>query len=70
MALSKASLQTKILAELTGQGFNVAANGRDDGNWMNKFALAIANAVVDEIQSNAVATGTDSRGDSHSLPIS
>ncbi len=65
MALSKSSLKDKILTELTGQGFDVVMNGRDSGNWLPKFAQAVANAVIDEITQNAQCNGNDSRGDSH-----
>ena len=61
MALSKSSLKDKILTELTGQGFDVAMSGRDSGNWLPKFAQAVANAVVDEIvqHSELVPVSTD-----------
>lgn len=62
MALSKSDLKTKILSELSGQGFDVSANGRDAGGWIVKFAQAVANAVIDEIVQNAelVPVSTDS----------
>jgi hypothetical protein len=53
MALSKPSLRDRIIAELEAQGFGVGNLGRDEVNWLYKFATAIANAVVDEIQQNA-----------------
>ncbi len=65
MALSKASLKSRILTELNGQGFDIVANGRDGGDWVQRLAVAIANAVVDEIQQNAKCKGNDSHGDSH-----
>ncbi len=69
MALNKSALKDRILGELTAQGFDVATNGRDNGNWLPKLAQAIANSVVDEITSNGEAVGQDSRGDSHDLQI-
>lgn len=65
MALSKASLKGKIITELTALGFDVGANGREGQLWIQRFAQAIANAVVDEIQQNARCAGSDSHGDSH-----
>ncbi len=49
MALDKASLKTKIETELKAQGIVI------DGELAqaSKFAIAIANAVVDEITQNA-----------------
>lgn len=69
MALNKASLKNRIITELQGQGFGVGNLGKDGINWLDKFAQAIANAVIDEIQQNAVAVGSDSNGDSHNLRI-
>ncbi len=68
MALSKAGLRTRIENELAAQGFALAGNHA----WTGKMAEAIANAVVDEIQANARAVGTDTGtygGDSHDLNI-
>lgn len=61
MALSKGSLKGKILSELSGQGFDVSSNGRQADDWIQKFAQAVANAVVDEITENAelVPVSTD-----------
>lgn len=53
MALSKGSLKNRVLTELTAQGFDVAANGRDAGGWLPKFAQAVTNAVIDEIVQNS-----------------
>lgn len=53
MALDKASLKNRIINELQAQGFNTNSKGRDNINWIDKFAQAIANAVIDEIQQNA-----------------
>jgi hypothetical protein len=64
MALSKSALKDKIIAELEGQGFATSTNGKDEGGWMPKFAQAIANAIVDEIQADARATDA-----THDLPI-
>lgn len=65
MALSKTQLKGRIETELQGQGFTITGQHA----WASKMAQAIANAVVDEIQANARATGADSRGDSHDLSI-
>ena len=69
MALSKSSLKDRIISELEGLGFSTSSNGRDEGGWLPKFAQAVANAVIDEIQANARATGDDSDGDSHELNV-
>lgn len=69
MALSKSSLKSRILNELSSRGFNVNNPRKDSEPWLDKFAEAIANAVVDEIQQNARAVGSDSNGDSHNLNI-
>ncbi|MEZ8640915.1 hypothetical protein [Vibrio cyclitrophicus] len=52
MALSKTSLKTKIETELKAQGIVI------DGEYAqaSKFAIAVANAVVDEINQNALVT--------------
>lgn len=65
MALNKSTLKGRIESELQAQGFTITGQHA----WASKMAQAIANAVVDEIQANARATGSDSRGDSHDLPI-
>lgn len=57
MALTQASLATKIQAEIIAQ-FGAPA----DSSVLLKFANAIAKAVVDEIQANAVVTGTVTSG--------
>lgn len=51
MALSKSSLKSKIVNEFV----NLGAVADGDHSWVNEFAEAIANAVVDEITSNAKA---------------
>jgi hypothetical protein len=54
MPLAKSSLKIKIETELKAQGFKL------DGEFAmaSKIAEAIANAVVDEITSNALVTVT------------
>ena len=54
MALSKATLKTKIVAEMETLG----ADATGAHSWVNNFAEAIANAVVDEIQANAAVAVT------------
>ena len=66
MALSKTQLKTRIITELESQGFVTTGAYA----WGQKFAEALANAVVDEIQTNAQATGFDSNSDTHDLAIS
>ncbi|RZV17329.1 hypothetical protein EOJ41_15075 [Vibrio alginolyticus] len=60
MALDKTSLKTKIETELKAQGIVI------DGEHAqaSKFAIAIANAIVDEITQNAEVpvTGGSSEG--------
>lgn len=51
MALTTASLKAKIIAEISA-----ALGAPADGAQLAKFAEAIAKAVVDEIQANAVVT--------------
>jgi hypothetical protein len=59
MAMSQSSLATKIQAEIINQ-FGAPA----DASTLQKFANAIAKAVVDEIQQNATVTasGPDPQG--------
>lgn len=61
MALTQASLATKIQTEIISQ-FGAAS----DASILLKFANAIAKAVVDEIKNNAVVntTGADPQGGS------
>lgn len=57
MALSKAQLKSRIVSEMQAQG----ATASGEFSWVNRMAEAIANAVVDEVQSNAevpVTTGS------------
>lgn len=49
MALSKAQLKNRIISEMKAQG----ATATGEHSWVNRMAEAIANAVVDEVQSNA-----------------
>lgn len=49
MALSKAQLKSRIISEMQAQG----ATATGEHSWVNRMAEAIANAVVDEVQSNA-----------------
>ncbi|OBT07602.1 MULTISPECIES: hypothetical protein [Vibrio] len=49
MALSKMSLKTKIETELKAQGIVIEGKHAQ----ASKFAIAVANAVVDEINQNA-----------------
>lgn len=60
MALSKAALKGRIVSEMQSQG----ATATGEHSWLNRMAEAIANAVVDEVQSNAEVpvTGGSSAG--------
>ncbi|MGF1842446.1 hypothetical protein L4C39_04525 [Vibrio clamense] len=60
MALGKTSLKTKIETELQAQGIVITGEHAQ----ASKFAIAIANAVVDEITENAqvAVTGGSSAG--------
>jgi|TARA_A100001518_G_C1190494_1_gene36248 hypothetical protein len=49
MALNKSSLKGRIVSEMKAQG----ATATGEHSWVNRMAEAIANAVVDEVQSNA-----------------
>lgn len=55
MSLTQASLSTKIHTEIVAQ-----YGAADDDAKLTKFCDAIAKAVVDEIQANAVVTVTTS----------
>lgn len=61
MALSKSDLKTRIVSEFEALG----AKADGEHSWVNKIAQAIANAVVDEIQTNAKAavSGGSSAGE-------
>jgi len=66
MALSKSSLKNRIETEMTAQGFNLTNPYCE----ASKMAEALANAIIDEITTNAVCTGTDNpSGDSHALAV-
>lgn len=60
MALSKAQLKSRIVAEMEAQG----ATSTGQYSWVEKMAEAISSAVVDEIQQNAQVpvTGGSSAG--------
>lgn len=60
MALSKNSLQQRIIAAMESYG----AKASGEYSWVNRLADAIATAVVDEIQQNAEVpvTGGSSAG--------
>jgi len=60
MALSKTQLRDRIVQEMRAQG----ATSSGEYSWVNRMATAIANAVVDEIQTNAQVpvTGGSSSG--------
>jgi len=55
MALSKGQLKSRIIAEMKAQG--ATASGKH--SWVDRMSTAIANAVVDEVQSNAEVPVTD-----------
>jgi len=65
MPLTQASLATKIQAEIIAQ-FGAA----NDAGTLNKFAQAVAKAVVDEIHANAVVNVTtpNAQGGAATLP--
>lgn len=60
MALSKVQLKNRIISEMQTQG----ATATGEHSWVTRLAEALANAVVDEIQSNAEVpvTGGSSAG--------
>ena len=49
MALSKSALKGRIVSEMEAMG----ATSTGEHSWVERMAEALANAVVDEIQSNA-----------------
>lgn len=59
--LNKPSLKGRIITELEALGFE-----QGDYSWIDKFAQALANAVIDEITTNGqtttVAAGTHNHG--------
>ncbi|PMN73156.1 hypothetical protein [Enterovibrio norvegicus] len=59
MALDKDALKGRILSEFEALGATMGGH-----SWMPKFAEALANAVVDEIQANgkAIVKGGSSAG--------
>lgn len=60
MALSKTQLKNRIISEMQTQG----ATATGEHSWVTRLAEALANAVVDEIQTNAEVpvTGGSSAG--------
>lgn len=60
MALDKAGLKGRIVSEMEAMG----ATATGEHSWVERMAEALANAVVDEIQSNAQVpvTGGSSAG--------
>jgi len=60
MALSKGDLKGRIISEMVAQGATAAG----EHSWVERLAEAIANAVVDEVTSNAevVVSGGSSAG--------
>jgi len=55
MALSKSGLKTRIINEFDAQDSVNTSNGF---SYISKFAEALANAIIDEITSNAVVATT------------
>jgi hypothetical protein len=56
MAMTTSGLKSAILAELvTIGGFNTTAS-HEGTNWVDKFAEALAIAVVEYIQANAITS--------------
>ena len=51
MALDKAQLKNRIISEMEALG----ATSSGPHSWVERMAQALANAVVDEIQTNATA---------------
>ena len=49
-------MKGRIITNLAALGFDTTANGRDAGDWMQKFVQAVSDGVVDEIQANARTT--------------
>ncbi|MEX0738173.1 MAG: hypothetical protein WD071_02415 [Pseudohongiella sp.] len=60
MALDKSALKGRIVSEMEAMG----ATSTGEHSWVERMAEALANAVVDEIQSNAQVpvTGGSSAG--------
>ncbi len=57
MALSADSLAEKIIQNLLSEGIGEVTSGQ-----LEKWARAIAQAIVEEIQENSELDGTDSTG--------
>lgn len=68
MSLSSTRLRDSIISHLSAHGIEVAGHSgcRDATDYMLSWAAAIAEAVVEEITTNARCSGSDSHGDSHS----
>lgn len=67
MSLSSSRLRDSIITHLDSKGIVVGGHEgcRDTTDYMLKWAEAIAEAVVEEITTNARCSGNDSDGDSH-----
>jgi len=63
MAMTKAGLKSKIIAEMEKPAIGITTTGTYA--FATKLAEALANAIVDEITTNAKCSGADSNGDSH-----
>ena len=57
MAMSKAGMSARIQQALDSAGFNLSGSGKDHTPWLVLLADAIAEAVVDHIQTHARTSG-------------
>ncbi|MCB5270523.1 MAG: hypothetical protein LHW56_01610 [Candidatus Cloacimonetes bacterium] len=53
MAMSKEGLSSRIQQALTDAGFNLSGTGKDNTSWLLLLSDALAEAVVDHIQTHA-----------------
>lgn len=53
MAMSKEGLSSRIQQALTTAGFNLSGTGKDNTSWLLLLSDALAEAVVDHIQTYA-----------------
>lgn len=65
----KAALKAALEADYTSIADDHELGGYTFDDYLEKFCTAITNSIVFHISNNARATGLDSRGDTHDLPV-
>lgn len=69
MAMNGTSMGDEVWAALQAYLNNIPDDHRLTGKDGQSIWRVICDKIVDHIQANGVATGTDSRGDTHALTI-